>query len=52
METFADTINENWQVLRDEIEPHIDEAVARVEIVIINKVFATMPFEKFFKDSE
>ncbi|XP_023306554.2 circadian clock-controlled protein daywake-like [Lucilia cuprina] len=52
METFADTINENWEVLRDEIEPHLNDAVARVSIGTLNKILATMPFDKYFKKSE
>ncbi|XP_065366032.1 circadian clock-controlled protein daywake-like [Calliphora vicina] len=52
METFADTINENWEVLRDEIEPHINNAVGKVAIEALNKIMATMPYEKYFKKSE
>ncbi|KAM7349330.1 circadian clock-controlled protein daywake-like [Cochliomyia hominivorax] len=52
METFADTINNNWQVLRDEIEPHLNNAVAKVALEAVNKVMETMPYEKFFKKSE
>lgn len=52
METFAETINGNWEVLRDEIEPHLNSAVGRATVKILNQILETMPYEDFFKEEE
>lgn len=51
MDTFAQTINENWEVFRDEVEPQLNEAINIVVKQLLNKILATMPYDKYFKES-
>ncbi|XP_005186904.2 circadian clock-controlled protein daywake-like [Musca domestica] len=49
-DVFTDTINENWMLMRDEIQPYFEKANAKVSLVILNKILITIPSDQYFKD--
>ncbi|XP_073835324.1 circadian clock-controlled protein daywake-like [Musca autumnalis] len=49
-EIFTDAINENWSLMRDEIQPHFEKVNAKVALITLNKILRTIPSDQFFKD--
>ncbi|XP_073835682.1 circadian clock-controlled protein daywake-like [Musca autumnalis] len=49
-DVFTDTINENWTLMRDEIQPYFEKAHEKVALNMVNMILPTIPTDQFFKD--
>jgi len=45
-------LNENWQIIFQELKPAVREALIKILTSIINSVFANLPYEDIFSDTD
>ncbi|XP_061389438.1 circadian clock-controlled protein daywake-like [Musca vetustissima] len=51
-DAFTDTINENWPLMLNEIQPYFEKANAKVSLAVLNKILTTIPTDQYFKDAK